>query len=291
MTHTSILSAQRAVTIQAGAVVSKVIYRDEVLDVTVFGFDAGEGLTEHQASRAAIVQVLEGRMRFTVDGEEQDARARLLDPHGGGDSTLPRGGRANPDVAHPVPIRRVGMDTAEPASTSRGPPLARRNGSRMEPKRRNESFCLLTRQAQDGTSPPTRSYLRRFPRSRGKPPLARMLAGHGWERRRAVSCARPYPSAACGCFSQFPKEPLRPWTADPIRGGIRVRQHHDGATPVFALVREAEVPGDRAVVAVEQPTRERVLEDPRPMFDGLNVASFIICRRSAGTSCPAKSAS
>ena len=74
MTHAAIADAARAVTIQTGAVVSKVIYRDEVLDVTVFGFDAGEGLTEHQASRAAIVQVLEGRMRFTVDGEEQDAR-------------------------------------------------------------------------------------------------------------------------------------------------------------------------------------------------------------------------
>ena len=73
MTHAAIADAARAVTIQAGAVVSKVIHRDEALDVTVFGFDAGEGLTEHQASRAAIVQVLQGRMRFTVDGEELDA--------------------------------------------------------------------------------------------------------------------------------------------------------------------------------------------------------------------------
>ena len=74
MTHTAIADAARAVTIQAGAVVSKVIYRDELLDVTVFGFDASEGLTEHQASRATIVQVLEGKMRFTVDGQEQEMR-------------------------------------------------------------------------------------------------------------------------------------------------------------------------------------------------------------------------
>jgi Uncharacterized conserved protein, contains double-stranded beta-helix domain len=43
------------------------------VNVTVFGLDAGEELTEHQASSAAIVQVLAGRMRFTVDSEEFDA--------------------------------------------------------------------------------------------------------------------------------------------------------------------------------------------------------------------------
>ena len=52
----------------AGAVVSKVVHRGDGLDVTVFGFDAGEQLTEHQAARAAMVQVLSGRLRFTVDG-------------------------------------------------------------------------------------------------------------------------------------------------------------------------------------------------------------------------------
>ena len=73
MTHTSIADATKAVTIQPGAVVSKVVHRDDDLDVTVFGFDAGEGLTEHTASRAAIVQVLSGRLRFTVEGEVLDA--------------------------------------------------------------------------------------------------------------------------------------------------------------------------------------------------------------------------
>jgi quercetin dioxygenase-like cupin family protein len=42
------------------------------LNVTVFGFDAGEHLTEHRAARAAVVQVLSGRLRFIVDGEELD---------------------------------------------------------------------------------------------------------------------------------------------------------------------------------------------------------------------------
>ncbi|MGC9960850.1 MAG: cupin domain-containing protein [Acidimicrobiales bacterium] len=58
------------VSIQPGSVVSKVVHRDEALNVTVFGFDAGEGLSEHQAARAAVVQVVSGRLRFTVDGED-----------------------------------------------------------------------------------------------------------------------------------------------------------------------------------------------------------------------------
>ena len=57
MTHAAIADVTEAVTVQRGAVVSKVIHRDGVLDVTIFAFDRGEGLTEHAASRTAIVQV------------------------------------------------------------------------------------------------------------------------------------------------------------------------------------------------------------------------------------------
>lgn len=75
MSHVAIDDVTGAVEIQPGSVVSKVIHRDEDLDVTVFGFDAGEGLTEHTASRTAIVQVLSGRLRLVVDGEDLDAKA------------------------------------------------------------------------------------------------------------------------------------------------------------------------------------------------------------------------
>lgn len=71
--HLVISDVADAVAIQAGSVVSKVVYRDEHLNVTVFGFDAGEELTEHRAERAAIVQVLRGRLQFTVDDETFDA--------------------------------------------------------------------------------------------------------------------------------------------------------------------------------------------------------------------------
>ena len=70
MPHVLIIDPTSEVTIQPGAVVSKVVDRGDGMNVTVFGFDAGEELTEHQASGAAVVQVLSGRLRFTVDGEE-----------------------------------------------------------------------------------------------------------------------------------------------------------------------------------------------------------------------------
>jgi len=70
MTHLLISDPPSEVVIQAGAVVSKVVHRGDGMNVTVFGFDAGEELTEHQAARAAVVQVLSGRLRFTVDGDE-----------------------------------------------------------------------------------------------------------------------------------------------------------------------------------------------------------------------------
>ena len=72
MPHALIIDPTSEVAIQAGAVVSKVVHRGDGINVTVFGFDAGEGLTEHQAARAAVVQVLSGQLRFTVDGEELD---------------------------------------------------------------------------------------------------------------------------------------------------------------------------------------------------------------------------
>lgn len=72
MTHEAIEDLTAQVSVQAGAVVSKVVRRDADLDVTVFAFDAGEGLSEHTATRPAIVQVLRGRLRLTVDGKALD---------------------------------------------------------------------------------------------------------------------------------------------------------------------------------------------------------------------------
>ena len=73
MAYTSIENVAASVVVQPGAVVSKVIHHDDGLNVTVFGFDAGQELTEHRAARAAVVQVITGRLQFTVDGQVLDA--------------------------------------------------------------------------------------------------------------------------------------------------------------------------------------------------------------------------
>lgn len=73
MAHTTIADLAEALSIQSGSVVSKVIHRDDTMNVTVFGFDVGEELTEHRSPRHAIIHVLSGRLALTVDGEEIDA--------------------------------------------------------------------------------------------------------------------------------------------------------------------------------------------------------------------------
>lgn len=49
---------------------SRVLVTNDVLRVVQFTFDAGELLTEHTSPRAVVVQLVSGRMRFTVDGAE-----------------------------------------------------------------------------------------------------------------------------------------------------------------------------------------------------------------------------
>lgn len=83
MPHVVLSEVAAAIDVQTGAVVSRAIFRDERTEVTVFGFDAGEGLSEHQASRSAIVQVVKGRLEFFAEGEQLDAEPGFwlhLDP-------------------------------------------------------------------------------------------------------------------------------------------------------------------------------------------------------------------
>jgi quercetin dioxygenase-like cupin family protein len=53
---------------QDGAVVSREIVKRPTGNVTLFAFDAGEGLSEHTAPFDALVQVLEGEAEIMVAG-------------------------------------------------------------------------------------------------------------------------------------------------------------------------------------------------------------------------------
>ena len=55
---------------QKDAIVSKEIIRKERGTITVFAFDKGQGLSEHTAPFDAFVQILDGKGRITIAGEE-----------------------------------------------------------------------------------------------------------------------------------------------------------------------------------------------------------------------------
>ena len=54
---------------QEDSIVSKILLKKETGNVTLFAFDAGQGLTEHTSPYDALVQCLEGKINIKV-GEE-----------------------------------------------------------------------------------------------------------------------------------------------------------------------------------------------------------------------------
>lgn len=48
---------------------SRTMHQDDDVKVVVFGFAAGEELSEHTASRPALIQVLSGELELTLGGE------------------------------------------------------------------------------------------------------------------------------------------------------------------------------------------------------------------------------
>jgi quercetin dioxygenase-like cupin family protein len=59
----------------ADSVVSKTILDKPVGTLTLFAFDAGQSLSEHTAPYDAVVQVLDGRGRLTIGGEDVEVAA------------------------------------------------------------------------------------------------------------------------------------------------------------------------------------------------------------------------
>jgi quercetin dioxygenase-like cupin family protein len=55
--------------IQEGTVVSRTLINQPGGTVTLFAFDAGQGLSEHAAPFDALVQVLEGEVDITISGK------------------------------------------------------------------------------------------------------------------------------------------------------------------------------------------------------------------------------
>ncbi len=63
---------------QTGAVVSQEIARKDTGTVTVFAFDAGQGLSEHTAPFDAIVYILDGEAVISVEGKPSTVKSGEL---------------------------------------------------------------------------------------------------------------------------------------------------------------------------------------------------------------------
>lgn len=63
------------VSYEKGKVASLTLAQQPGVGMTLFAFDAGEGVSTHSAPGDAMVQVLEGEARITIDGVENHLTA------------------------------------------------------------------------------------------------------------------------------------------------------------------------------------------------------------------------
>ena len=70
-----VLTLKSEVAYQPGQVVSKTLAQNAALSVTLFSFDKGEEISTHDSTGDAMVHVIEGVGRFTVDGVEHICKA------------------------------------------------------------------------------------------------------------------------------------------------------------------------------------------------------------------------
>ncbi|OGZ22792.1 MAG: cupin [Candidatus Nealsonbacteria bacterium RIFCSPLOWO2_01_FULL_41_9] len=62
----NVISLKYSVEYQSGSVVSREILKTEGGTVTVFAFDAGQGLSEHAAPFNALVQIIDGEAQINI---------------------------------------------------------------------------------------------------------------------------------------------------------------------------------------------------------------------------------
>ena len=64
-----VLDLEGLVDYQDGAVVSRTIVKKSTGSVTLFAFDGGQTLSEHTSPFDAMVQILDGKGDFTIEGQ------------------------------------------------------------------------------------------------------------------------------------------------------------------------------------------------------------------------------
>lgn len=69
------LQIAEEVTYQPGQIVSKTLAQNQYHSLTLFAFDKGEEISTHESGGDAMVVVLDGKGRITIDGTEHVVNA------------------------------------------------------------------------------------------------------------------------------------------------------------------------------------------------------------------------
>ncbi|HQD25294.1 MULTISPECIES: cupin domain-containing protein [Methanoculleus] len=73
-----VIDPRDLVAYQPGSIVSRMLVYTKAGTITVFAFDAGEGLSEHTAPYDAVLQVIDGEALITIAGKEYPMKAGQL---------------------------------------------------------------------------------------------------------------------------------------------------------------------------------------------------------------------
>ena len=75
MDYTFFANLQEEFTLPEKGILSRVLHKDEKVNVTLFGFAAGEELSAHSAPTPAVLYLLEGEADLKLGSDEVNAKA------------------------------------------------------------------------------------------------------------------------------------------------------------------------------------------------------------------------
>lgn len=68
--HSVVYALKESVDYASGSVVSKIVSKNEAGNITLFAFDKGQFLSKHSAPFDAIIQIIEGSAKITINDRE-----------------------------------------------------------------------------------------------------------------------------------------------------------------------------------------------------------------------------
>jgi quercetin dioxygenase-like cupin family protein len=108
--YTYIADLAKQVDIPTDGILSRTLYNDEHVKVVVFGFDAGQELSEHTVSTPAILHIIQGEADLTLGDDSVEARA-------GAWVSMPSELRHSVHAKTPVVMLLLMMTSAEESSS------------------------------------------------------------------------------------------------------------------------------------------------------------------------------